>query len=137
MNRNFKILLMSFLTFFSVEFMTAKAQANENEQEKEFVKIEKMPSFPGGEQKRYNFIKKNLKYPKEAKKSGIKGTVMVSFVIDSTGIILQETIEIVKSVHPLLDKEALRVVKLFPKWTPAYTAEGAVKSQFHLPIRFN
>ena len=92
------------------------------------------PSFPGGQQALLDFLRQNVNYPEQAKKDSIEGRVVVGFVIDTDGSITDP--KIVKSVHPLLDAEALRVVKLMPKWEPGSENGTPVKVKYNLPISF-
>ena len=86
------------------------------------------PSFPGGQSALINFMNENKKYPEQARKDSIEGRVVVSFTVETDGSISNPKIE--RSIHPLLDAEALRLVRLMPKWEP-----GA-QSRYNLPIFF-
>ena len=92
------------------------------------------PSFPGGQQALLDFLRQNVNYPEQAKKDSIEGRVVVGFVIDTDGSITDP--KIVRSVHPLLDAEALWVVKLMPKWEPGSENGTPVKVKYNLPISF-
>ena len=96
--------------------------------------VEHHPSFPGGQQALLDFLRQNVNYPEQAKKDSIEGRVVVGFVIDTDGSITDP--KIVRSVHPLLDAEALRVVKLMPKWEPGSENGTPVKVKYNLPISF-
>lgn len=96
--------------------------------------VEVMPVFPGGETGMMKYLSDNIKYPEEAMKADIEGRVLTRFIINSDGSI--SDVEISKSVHPLLDAEAIRVVKAMPKWTPGKVNGKAVKVRFMLPITF-
>ena len=96
--------------------------------------ISPQPSFPGGSQALVDFLRENTKYPEQALKDSIEGRVVVAFVIDTDGSITKP--EVVRSVHPLLDAEALRVVKLMPKWEPGSENGTPVKVRYNLPITF-
>ena len=85
-------------------------------------------SYPGGKQALLEFLRQNVNYPEHAIKDSIEGRVVVGFVITTDGSITEP--KVVRSVHPLLDAEALRVVNLMPKWEP-----GSL-SQYNLPITF-
>lgn len=98
------------------------------------IHIESMPEFPGGQSELMKFLGDNLKYPPEAKANGIMGKVFVSFNVDKDGTI--EEVKILKSVHPLLDEECIRVVKLMPKWKPAYYKGEPTKINFNMPFNF-
>lgn len=95
---------------------------------------EKMPSFPGGEKGLMEWLKDNVKYPDAAAKDGIEGRVIVSFVVDADGSVCQPSV--LKSVDPLLDNEALRVVNAMPKWTPGESGGKPVAVRFTLPVSF-
>ena len=95
---------------------------------------EEMAEFPGKQEALYKFIAKNVKYPKECIEKEIEGRVHVKFVIDQQGNIINS--EIIRSVHPLLDEEALRVVNSMPHWKPAKMEGKPVKVEFKLPISF-
>ncbi len=97
-------------------------------------KPEQMAEPEGGIMGLMNFLAQNLKYPKEAEKAGEEGKVLVRFVITADGSVSDP--EIAQSVSPSLDAEALRVVKLLPKWTPARSGGKAVATNYVLPINF-
>ena len=104
--------------------------------ERVFESVDKYPEYPGGAPAMLKFIEKNLKYPKGAKANGINGKVVVRFVIEKDGQIIPDNIEVEQSVDPLLDEEAIRVVRLMPKWTPAENAGESVRCRTRLPITF-
>jgi TonB family protein len=95
---------------------------------------EGLAEFPGGDRELKNFIRKNLQYPVECKEKAIQGRVVVRFIINESGRI--SCLYVFKSVHPALDKEALRIVKLMPDWKPTFTGNDRYKSCFTLPITF-
>ena len=94
------------------------------------------PTFPGGMAALSQFLSNNVKYPKEAEKKGIQGRVLVGFIVDVDGAISESRVE--HSSHPLLDHEALRVIRQMPAWNPAKEkASGKpVKVRYHLPVTF-
>ncbi|KAF5038414.1 hypothetical protein DSECCO2_554550 [anaerobic digester metagenome] len=96
--------------------------------------IEVAPEFPGGTVALMKFIRKNTRYPKEAKKNNIKGTVYASFVINETGKV--SNAKILKGLGYGCDEEALRIIGLMPNWIPAQTKGKPVQVEFNLPIRF-
>ena len=76
----------------------------------------RVPEFPGGREAQMRFLAENMRYPQEAREKGIEGRVIVKFsVADDTGEILNP--RVIRSVHPALDAEALRLVKAMPRWT--------------------
>jgi protein TonB len=96
--------------------------------------VEQMPSFPGGSQKLKEFIEENLRYPKELEETCVQGRVIVRFIVERNGKLSNVTV--VKSVHPVLDKEALRIVKLMPRWIPGRQNGITVRVKFYIPIIF-
>jgi len=110
--------------------------ADEEEEEAEiFYIVEDMPSFKGeGLNGFRNWVMKNLQYPEIAAENGISGTVYVQFVVEPTGLVNKVTI--MRSVDPSLDKEAIRVVKTSPKWTPGKQRGKPVRVAFTFPIKF-
>ena len=99
-----------------------------------FTPVEQMPQFPGGELELMKFLKKNVNYPKMSKELGITGMVFVEFIVDVDGTM--SNIKIAKGVSSDIDKEAIRVVSLMPKWTPGSQRNKPVQVGMRLPIRF-
>ena len=96
--------------------------------------VEQMPSFPGGTQKLKEFIEENLRYPKELEESCVQGRVIVRFIVERNGKL--SNVKVVKSVDPVLDKEALRIVKLMPRWIPGRQNGITVRVKCYIPIIF-
>jgi TonB family protein len=96
--------------------------------------VEQMPCFPGGNQKMQDFIKKNLQYPKECVEKRLQGRVIIAVVVERNGTLTN--IRVVKSVNPALDKEALRIVNLMPKWIPGRQCDKTVRVKYIIPITF-
>lgn len=101
---------------------------------KVFEKVEDMPCFPGGVDALKSFLAENLKYPVVAEENGIQGKVVASFVVSKDGTITNP--QIVKSVDPSLDKEALRLIRMMPKWTPGREKGKAVNVKYTIPFTF-
>lgn len=95
---------------------------------------EKNANPPGGMIGLRHYLTKNIRYPRLAAESDIQGKVYVRFVVNKKGKI--ENVHILRSVHPLLDNEALRVVKSMPDWTPGEQAGKPVSVWFTLPVVF-
>lgn len=91
-------------------------------------------SFPGGDVALSDWMRKNMKYPEECRKQGIQGRVVIKFVVNKDGSIVD--LETVRSPHPALAEEGLRVVKSMPKWEPAKENGKVVRSRFNIPIMF-
>lgn len=99
-----------------------------------YLVVEEMAAFPGGEPGLMDYIYKNLRYPYTAANNKIENCVICTFIIDANGAVTQ--VEVIQSAHPLLDKEALRVVKSLPKWKPAKQHGRFIKVKYTLPIIF-
>lgn len=99
-----------------------------------YLTADKMPDFPGGVQELMKFLGENIKYPVEAQKNKIMGRVIVQFVVMEDGSLGME--QVVRSIDPQLDAEALRVIKLMPKWIPGTVKGDPVKVRFTVPIMF-
>jgi protein TonB len=100
-----------------------------------FVRVEEMPTFKGKHSDSFlRWIMSRLDYPQEAVENGISGTVWVKFVIDENGKMTR--VEVMRSVHPSLDEEAIRVVRSSPDWNPGKQRDKAVKVSFNFPITF-
>ena len=96
-----------------------------------------VPEFPGGREAEMKFLAENMRYPQEAREQGIEGKVIVKFTVsDETGEI--QNPRVVRSVHPALDAEALRLVKAMPRWTVAGDPDkGKLTSvEVEMPIEF-
>lgn len=93
-----------------------------------------MPEFPGGLNELMKFIQNNLEYPSSASREGIQGKVYVRFIVDKNGRVKAPVI--LKSVHPLLDEEAKRIVNLMPLWKPGRKNGRAINVYYTLPIQF-
>ena len=102
--------------------------------EKPFDVVEQMPEFPGGQEALMQFLRQEVKYPKEASKDGIQGRVVVQFVVEKDGSISE--VEVVKKVNEHLDAEAIRVVNAMPKWKPGKQKGENVRVKYTLPISF-
>jgi len=99
-----------------------------------FITYEHLPEFPGGLKSLMSFINNNIEYPAECKEKAIQGRVIVKFIIDESGKIICPYI--INSIHPLLDEETLRIIKLMPDWEPAKNRGKHIKSCFALPVTF-
>ena len=102
--------------------------------EKPFDVVEQMPEFPGGQEALMQFLRQEVKYPKEAFKDGVQGRVVVQFVVEKDGSISE--VEVVKKVNEHLDAEAIRVVNAMPKWKPGKQKGENVRVKYTLPISF-
>jgi Ca-activated chloride channel family protein len=106
-----------------------------NDEEIFYVNTEKPAEFTGGEQVLQAFLLSNLKYPKEVAEKGITGTVVIQFTVNPDGTL--SDIKIIKGVDPLLDQEALRVIRLTSgKWKPGTHGGKPVKMTMIIPVKF-
>jgi TonB family protein len=96
---------------------------------------ETMPEFPGGPEGQAQYLMANLRYPEEARNQGITGKSYVSYVVDVDGSVIDA--RVVRSSHPKLDEEALRVVKGMKYAKPGYQRGKPVRVQFTQPVNFN
>lgn len=99
-----------------------------------FTVVEKNPEYPGGDEALYQFIASNIQYPEAAKADGKGGMVYLTFVIETDGTI--SDVKVLRSPHPALGEEAVRVVRLMPKWKPGKQRGKKVRVQYNLPINF-
>ena len=113
---------------------TQVAEEEEEEETKVFFIVEEMPEFPGGEMALRQFIANAIKYPVIAQENGIQGKVYVTFVVDADGGI--SNAKIARGVDASLDKEALRVVNMLPKWKPGKQRGKPVRVSYTVPINF-
>lgn len=100
----------------------------------QFAPVEVAPTFPGGMDKFFAFVKKTLKYPRDAREDNIQGRVILTFVVESDGTISGLTI--VRGVSPSIDKEAIRIMMASPVWEPGKQYGKPVRVQYSLPIDF-
>ncbi|MBO4906435.1 MAG: energy transducer TonB [Bacteroidaceae bacterium] len=96
--------------------------------------VERNAEFPGGERACMEWLSRNMKYPEIALEQGIRGRVIVQFVVNRDGSIGDKYI--IKSPHPSLSDEVLRLFTLMPKWRPATMGNHAVRSRLNLPVNF-
>ncbi|GMT46243.1 MAG: hypothetical protein IEMM0006_2075 [bacterium] len=98
-----------------------------------FVVVDKMPSFPGGIGALMQYLTENIRYPEEAKKMHLQGRVFLQFVVEGDGSITH--VRVLRGV-PLLDDEAVRVVRNMPRWIPGSQRGKPVRVSFNLPVKF-
>jgi len=99
-----------------------------------FTIVEQMPEFPGGEEKLFEYLGKNIKYPSMARENGITGTVYVTFVVEGNGEI--SDVKKLRGIGGGCDEEAMRVVKAMPSWRAGKQNGKSVRVQYNLPIKF-
>ena len=96
--------------------------------------MQKYPEYPGGQNKMYAYLTKNLKYPVKAKKDGIEGKVYLSFNVQKDGTLTD--IKVMKGLSAETDDEALRVVKSLPRWNPGLNNGRPVTTRYQMAINF-
>ena len=99
------------------------------------VSMENPPSYPGGMAKFYEFLGKNISYPKTAVDNKVQGTAIVSFVIEKDGSLKDIKTE-GRRLGAGLDEEAVRVLELSQKWNPGLVNGKPVRVKYNIPIKF-
>ena len=106
----------------------------EPQEEEVFMVVEDQPEFPGGTAALLEYLRKNIKYPAICRENNIQGRVLVTFIVNKDGAIVEP--EVVKSVNPSLDKEAVRVISTMPNWKPGMQRGKAVRVKYTVPVNF-
>lgn len=105
-----------------------------HEENKIFTVVEQMPMYPGGDAALMQYLSSNIHYPAVAAENGVQGRVVVGFVVERDGSITD--VNVMRSVDPSLDREAVRVVKNMPRWTPGKQNGSAVRVKYQVPVTF-
>ena len=111
-----------------------KVEAPKEVKEEIFRSVEQMPQFPGGEAALMKYLQSHINYPPMAAENNVQGRVVVQFVVDKTGRVGE--VKVVRSVDKDLDREAVRVCKSLPKFTPGRQNGQAVSVWYTLPVTF-
>ena len=111
-----------------IEF-TMKKQGNT------FMAVEEMPEFPGGVKALREYLNANFNYPAAAIEKGISGKVFVNFIVSKTGAVTN--VKIFNGIDPILDNEAIRLVKTLPNWKPGKQNGEPVEFIYNIPVEFN
>ena len=117
-----------------IKYVPLAVEEEEPEEQTIFEVVENMPDFPGGQAALMQYLAKNIKYPTIAQENGTQGRVIVQFVVNRDGSIVDA--KVVRSVDPYLDKEALRVINTMPKWKPGMQRGKPVRVKFTVPVMF-
>ena len=117
-----------------VKYTPVEVEEEEVEEQQIFQVVEEMPEFPGGMGECMKFLGKNIKYPTISQENGVQGRVIVQFVVNRDGSIVDPVV--VRGVDPYLDKEALRVIATMPKWKPGKQRGKAVRVKYTVPVMF-
>jgi len=115
-------------------FVVEPAPEKDVDDEGTFKVVEKMPAYPGGDGGLLAYLANNTKYPQVAKDNGITGVVWVNYVVDKNGDVTK--VKVARGAHPILDKEAVRVVKTLKGYKPGKQRGRPVNVEFTIPIRF-
>ncbi len=118
----------------NVTYVPVQVVEAEPEEQTIFEVVEQMPEFPGGQAALLQYLGKNIRYPTIAQEQGTQGRVIVQFVVNKDGSIVDA--QVVRSVDPYLDKEAIRVINTMPKWTPGKQRGKPVRVKFTVPVMF-
>lgn len=118
-----------------------QVEADVEEEEEEdpealpFNALDVKPTFQGGDANAFSiWVNSQLRYPENAKRNGIQGRVTLEFTIDTKGRVTD--VKVLRGVHKLLDKEAVRVVSKSPRWTPGYVNQKPVRVTYTFPVIF-
>lgn len=119
-------------------FVNTDTLSNDNnttEKDSVYEMTEEPAEYPGGLQAGMQFLAQNIKYPPEVMKLGIQGRVVAQMIIRSNGKV--SDVKIIRSLHPDLDKEVVRVLETMPLWIPGKKDGKAVNTQITIPVKFN
>ncbi len=120
-----------------VDMSLLEGQGNEvveEETDQIFLSVEQMPEFPGGEEELVKFIRKNTVYPAISRENQVSGTVYVDFVVNKEGDVIN--VKVRRGIDPACDQEAVRVIKMMPRFKPGRQNGRAQQVQFTVPIKF-
>jgi len=115
----------------SADTPTREAKVDENGV---YMVCEEMPEFPGGMAECMKWLGANINYPETAQKNGVQGRVIVQFVVNTDGSIIEP--QVARGIDPELDAEALRLINAMPKWKPGKQQGKAVRVKYTLPIAY-
>jgi protein TonB len=99
-----------------------------------FVTVEHMPEFPGGDPALLKWIGEHIIYPTIAAENGIEGRISCTFTVNADGSVAD--VQVIRPIDPNLDKEAIRVLKLLPKFKPGEQRGKPVRVKYSVPVRF-
>jgi len=115
-------------------FAPTSAISDEHEKVYDFVSIEKVPDFPGGMKKFYEYLGKSIKYPVTAQNNNVQGKIFLSFTVEKDGEL--NDVQVIRGLGSGLDEEALRVIKGSPKWNPGIQNGDPVRVKYHIAVNF-
>ena len=118
-----------------INTQVVEVEEEEIEDDQPFIKVEKMPSFQGGDLNKFrNWVQERVRYPQIAQENGVSGKVVLSFVVEKDGTLTN--IEVLQSPDRSLADEAVRVLKTSPKWEPGQQRNQPVRVKYTLPVDF-
>ena len=133
--RNISLKMCLFVFVFIVISSHVQAQSGLTpESDSVYTEVDEMPTFPKGEEAFYKYIAKTIKYPSEARRMGVAGIVIVSFIIEKDGTVTNVMLE--QSVSKETDQESMRVISQSPPWNPGQLNGVPVRVRIKRPIKF-
>jgi protein TonB len=129
-----KLIITALLTVALFYAFPSNAQETSKSKETVHQEVDEMPVPPGGMEGWINYFKNNLKYPEAAKKNGIEGMVMLSFIVRSDGSV--SDVAVLRGIGGGCDEEAKRLLANSPKWTPGKKENKPVDVEMKLPVQF-
>lgn len=122
-----------------VEIIEYQEKVDEEEEIEEeaipFALVETKPSFMGGDANEFSkWVNEHLEYPEIAKENGVEGRVILTFTVMPNGSL--GNVQVLRGVDPSLDQEAVRVIKMSPKWTPGKQRDRVTKVTYTFPVIF-
>ena len=126
-----KLLIILSLTIFALNVSYAQPSKTDDAV---YEQVDVLPEFSGGLNEMYNYIGKNLKYPKQAIEANVIGKVIVKMIVEKDGSI--NSVSFLKGIGFGCDEEVERIVKAMPKWTAGMKDGKAVRTSFILPVMF-
>jgi protein TonB len=106
----------------------------QNDDSLPYTFVEEMPEFPGGPDSLNAYLSREIQYPPVAKNNGIRGTVLVEFVVEKDGRVTNAKVKV--PLFPECDKEAVRGVMSMPKWKPGKNMGKPVRCYYQVPVTF-
>lgn len=134
-NKDGRVCLKEETVRISSELVVTDVPQKVTESGETFTVVEQMPAYPGGMGECLKFLAAQIKYPEEAVKAGVQGRVIAQFTVRKDGTL--SDLKILRSIHPALDAEALRVIALMPKWQPGMQRGEAVNVRYTIPVSFS
>ena len=128
------VLALSMFSLFAQESIDSSQQKNSTSN-MVFVVVEEMPTFRGGDVNNFReWVQERVTYPKELRENKVEGKVFVMFVIEPDGSV--SNAQVMRGVHPLLDEEAVKVIKSSPLWKPGLQREVPVRVRFSITVEY-